>query len=264
MMGPTHATFGALSWFAVAPLVVSVTGPLTPAQTLVGAMVCCGFGLWPDIDEPHSTVSRSIGPVTVALSHAIVALSAAWYNVTKSPRENYESGGHRKLTHNWLGVGAVTVLVALLCGVGGKVAAIAVTVFATMLAMRGLMGKWAKKQGWVVSTAVAAAVGFLAFQMMPGGSYWWLFAAVLVGQLAHVAGDFPTKDGVPFTAPIPHRGKNWWDWALPAVLRFRAGGWVEYGVLMPLFTFLLTDRVVFTATGVSVVGNILRMAHLVG
>lgn len=64
VMGPTHAASGAAAWLLTAPTLTAAvtTHTMHPTQAFVGAAVCAGSALLPDIDLPSSTVSRSFGP----------------------------------------------------------------------------------------------------------------------------------------------------------------------------------------------------------
>lgn len=250
MMGPTHAMSGAALWFITAPTVVAATGnSLTPAQILVGGAICAGAAIVPDIDQPSSTVARSFGPLTWVLSKAVNAVSAGWYNLTRTSREPFRTDGHRTLTHSLLGCVGFSAGVAALCGWGGKWAALGLLFFLLGLAIRGLMGDWAKRQGWIITTVVAAGAAYAAGQVLPQESYWWLSLAVFMGTVFHsIPGDWCTKDGIPFVAPIPWRGKAWWEFAPPSFLRIRAGGGIEYGFWMPVFTLLAALGVWATLT----------------
>lgn len=239
MMGPSHAMSGAAVWMIAAPAVSAMApAPLTPAQILVGAAMCAGSALLPDIDQPSSTIARSFGPVTWVLSKGVNAASAGIYNLTKGTKEQFRSDGHRTVTHTLLGALAAGAGVSALCGFGGLWATLGLLFFLLGLAVRGLMHEWVKKQGWIITTVVAAAAAFAASQALPSGqdNYWWLGATVVFGMLVHDLGDGITAEGIPFTAPLPRNGKSWWEWTLPSFLRIRAGGLVENALLLPMFT----------------------------
>lgn len=237
VMGPTHAVSGAAAWLLLAPAAAKVTGnDVDPAATAVAAAVCAGAALLPDIDHPRSTVSRSFGWPSQAVAHLVDAASAAVYNVTRGPRDEERSGGHRTLTHTALFTVTLGVVVSVLAAVFGKWAVIG-TLFVTVgLAIRGLMADWAKREGWIVTTATAAAAAAAAWWALPEDNYWWLGLAVAVGATMHLLGDMITKNGCPILAPFSFRGKRWWDFTLPGFLRIRAGGWFEYAVLLPVLS----------------------------
>lgn len=234
MMGPTHAMSGAALWLVAAPLISSVAPqPFSTAEVLVGAALCAGAAVVPDIDEPSSTIARSFGPVSWLAAKGVWWLSVAWYNLTRGPGDPPSADGHRKLTHTLFGQILLTGLAAALAGWGGRTGALILMFILTGLAMRGLMHTWVKRNGWIVTTTAAAAATWAAAEWLPGGgSYWWLTATVFAGVVIHGLGDTPTKDGMPWLAPfIPIRGKRWFDVALPSLLRFKANGWLDKAFL---------------------------------
>lgn len=237
VMGPTHAVSGAAAWLAIAPTAALVSGNTTdPLTTAVGTAVCAGSALAPDIDSPQSTVARSFGFLSVLAAHVVDAIAAGFYNLTKGPKDEPRTSGHRTLTHTAVFTVALGAVVAAVCGAGSKWA-VGVVLFITLgLAIRGLMADWAKQQGWIVVTAASAAAAVGVLWLLPSGNYWWLGAAVAVGATMHLFGDMITKNGCPIIAPIPFRGRVWWEFTLPAFLRIRAGGWFEYTLLLPALT----------------------------
>lgn len=237
VMGPTHAMSGAAAWLFGAGAVTAVTGShLSTEQILVGAGVCAGCALLPDIDSPSSTVARSIGPITQGLAYLVSAASNAAYRLTAGPRDENREGGHRTLTHTLLFAVAVGAAVsALVTSIGTW--AVAGTLFFTLsLALRGLLVDWAKKEGWIAVTLASAAAAFWAYTIVGGQSFWWLGFAVTGGMVVHDLGDMITKQGAPLLAPLPVRGKRWWEFSLPGFLRIRAGGLFEYALLLPALT----------------------------
>lgn len=233
-MGPTHAMSGAAAWLFAANGVAAVTGStLNTPQLLIGAAVCAGSALLPDIDSPSSTVARSLGPLTQGLAHIVSSVSAVIFNATATPKDGRRTGGHRTVTHTLLGAIAAGVAVSALTATVGTWAVVGVLFFTLSLALRGLMADWAAKEGWIGVSAVAAALTAWAYTGMGGQSFWWLGSAVTAGMLLHDLGDMITKEGCPLLWPLVWRGKTWWEFAPPGFLRIRAGGAVEYGLLLP-------------------------------
>ena len=59
MLGHDHALSGALAFAAVAPLL-----PVSGTQLAVAAALTAGAGILPDLDEPGSTIARTLGFLT--------------------------------------------------------------------------------------------------------------------------------------------------------------------------------------------------------
>lgn len=239
VMGPTHALSGVAVWMAGAAGLQMFGHALPASELAVGAAACAGAALLPDIDHPSSTVARTYGPVSTALAHVVDNVSTVVYNATRTSREEQRTGGHRTLTHTAVFAVALGGLVGAACGWFGKPAA-AVVLFSLLgLALRGLMGRWARRQGWAVTSLVAAAAAAAAMWWLPADrGYPILGLAVTVGSITHCLGDMITKQGCPLAWPIVHRGKRWWEFAPPAALRIRAGGDFEKVVLVPVLAFV--------------------------
>lgn len=205
MLGVSHAATGLL----VGAVLGAAVGA-HPVDVVVCAAVGAGAALLPDLDEPGSTVGRSLGAVTRGVSGVLRSVSSRVYRATATSYELGDSrsdGGHRYLTHTVpavLGFGAVAWGVAVLGWVG-----LGVVVFA--MAALGLgcvareFGRKAVQAAGLAAAAVAGAAVVLG--SVPG----WLVACVVsVGALTHVLGDWLTRSGVPLLWPLTHRGKRWW------------------------------------------------------
>ncbi|MFJ4741297.1 metal-dependent hydrolase [Streptomyces sp. NPDC088775] len=247
VMGPTHALSGVAVWMAGAAGLQMCGVTVPGAEVAVGAAVSAGAALLPDIDHPSSTVARTFGPVSTALSHGVDRAATAVYNLTRTAREAPRTGGHRTLTHTAVFAAAAGGLVSTACGLLGKPAAVTVLFLMLGLAIRGLMGRWARRQGWMVTTLVtAAAAAGAVWWLPPGRGYPVLGLAVAVGSLTHCLGDMITKQGCPLAWPLVHRGKRWWEFAPPAALRIRAGGSFEKAVLVPVLAVLTAASTAFS------------------
>lgn len=92
MMGRTHLTIGGAAWLGVMAIPHS---PVTGAVALASGWLLSSFGaLCPDMDQKQSMGSRMFGPITQAISWVVRAVS----------------GGHRKLTHSFLGFAIVAAI----------------------------------------------------------------------------------------------------------------------------------------------------------
>lgn len=281
VMGPTHAMSGAAAWLAVvgaagagvsAPGTGVLVGMPLPVVAM-GAAVCAGGALLPDIDCPGSlslkdgsTVVRAFGIVGEVVGQGMDAMALLVFNVTKSRHDPDRHSGHRLLTHTAIfavGLGMLTSLAASLPGTfaaGGKrystgtVMALLIMWSCLHLSLFGLFEKWTKKErkkfsliGVMVISAVLTTVTASTLPVEAArGKFWWLGLAVGGGSAVHCLGDAITRAGVPFLWPIPIRGRRWWEIQLPSLLAIRAGGRFEYGALFPVLTVLTLWLMVYT------------------
>ena len=81
MMGRHHALSGALVWFGVAGVAMHKTAH--PVELIATTAVCAASSVLPDIDEPGSSVARSLGAVSETISRIT----------------NKVCGGHRHASH---------------------------------------------------------------------------------------------------------------------------------------------------------------------
>lgn len=209
MLGPSHSATGLLAGVAVGALAGA-----HPSDVLVCAAVGAGSALLPDLDEPGSTVGRSLGMVTSATSTLLRGLSRRVYRATATAYDlrGRGDGGHRHLTHT---APAVAVFGALAGGVAALgVLGLGVVVFAmAALGLACVAKPFGRKA--VQSAGVAAAVVAGAAVVFGSAPWWLLGVTVGVGALVHVLGDWLTRSGVPLAWPLTYRGKRWWMFRSP-------------------------------------------------
>lgn len=252
VMGPTHAVSGALVGLLVADVLPrDWGGPSSTPEALAFAGVCAGAALLPDLDTAQSTVSRSFGPVSQALARGIDKVSTAYYNITRGSKDRKRRGGHRTMTHTALFAALLGTTVSLAVARFGREAIIAVLFITLGLALRGLFGNWAKKNGWFVVTLVTAVLSVVMWRAFPGNvGSTGLGVAVALGCATHCLGDAITKEGIPFLSPfVPWRGKRWWEFRLPRALAIRAGGPFEIVVLGPVMTVAAVGVAIWSVDG---------------
>lgn len=92
MLGRTHSLSGAAAWITLA----ATTYHASPPSAGLGALLCAGGALLPDLDQRGSTAARSLGALTGA---------AAWV-IGRC------SGGHRHGTHSIAGLAVLCALAA--------------------------------------------------------------------------------------------------------------------------------------------------------
>ena len=231
MLGHSHAASGALAWVCAAGALPPLLGTsLGPRDIIVGAVVCAGAALLPDLDHHDSTIANFLGPPS-ELAARIVSWAA---------------GGHRQATHSFLFAGLTGAAVALGEWLWGGAFGLAVVFTMLALALAGLRicppGPGLRAWGTV---AVEAGAGtWLVARYLPG--VWdWLPFAVALGSLAHIAGDCLTERGCPLL--WPHRKR----YALPVISS--TGNAVETMVLVPVMT--VATVVVFWVTTVVPAGH---------
>lgn len=219
MMGTQHAACGAAAWVVVAsdyelslrgiaePLAQQFTGlawlpdaiPLGmglldvgPGAVLIGAIICAGAALLPDIDHHNASIAHSLPPFSMVLARFFQTIS----------------GGHRNGTHSLLGIvffGIVAWLAGLVAipnvgpfdnlGIGAGLLAVILSAFA--FKVLHFMPARARKAPW----AAGIAIGILTMMTSPDGP-WWLVINVMLGVAVHIAGDMLTKEGCNLTWPL--------------------------------------------------------------
>ncbi len=237
MMGVHHAVSGAAAWIAVTSVSHAIPAwgfyPLSGGQVALGALICAGAALLPDADHPNATIAHSV-PVA---GKAVTSLVAA------------TSGGHRHGTHSglsavvaiiacfifpWFGLVTTTPMSPYVIGAG--VVAAALLAFAVKVLK--IVRSWFV--AWLTGIAISAAITWF----MPA-QWVWLPAAVAIGWVTHLVGDFLTVGGLPIFWPLkPRPPKGWgnsplWSnggyFSLP--LLGRAGSWREWVLAIPLWLY---------------------------
>jgi len=251
MMGPAHALSGAAAWLGVGAAASAMDRPMPWPVLLVGALICAGAALAPDLDHKAATISRAFGPVSRNLCEIIDKLSYAAYKSTRKPGDPRRSGGHRTLTHTWLWAVMCGAGAAAVCVLGGRWGVLAVLFVHMVLAIEGLLWRHARVSSdvlvWLLGVSSAwmladildkpgNGAGWLFTQ--PGQEYLWIGLPIVLGALVHCIGDALTVSGCPIFWPIPIGRKRWYPVGPPKVMRFRAGSWVELKVLTPVFMLL--------------------------
>jgi len=229
MMGPAHSLSGAAAWLGVGA-VAAATGHEMPWPVLVvGALICAGAALAPDLDHKAATISRAFGPVSKTLCEVVDKISYAAYKTTRKPGDPTRNGGHRTLTHTWLWAVLVGGGASGLALIGGRWAVLFILFVHMVLAIEGLMWKAARTSSDILVWLLGATSAWTLASILdkPGNGSNWLFT-----------GDALTVSGCPILWPIPLGRKRWYPLGPPKSMRFRAGSWVELKVLTPAFVVL--------------------------
>jgi membrane-bound metal-dependent hydrolase YbcI (DUF457 family) len=197
--GVTHVAIG-----ASVPL--GLIHDVGVAQCAVMAVISAGFSLGPDVDHPHSTISRALP--RFAHEAALWASGKARSVSTGRDQRSFASRAsighavdHRALTHT----GASSLVVGVTAGVWSMLpfGVIALTVFAALVG-RQLIPKRVRK--WTYPGVAAAGILAWASDLDP----WLAGLAAGLGWLSHVIADGCTTFGVPLAWPITVQGKKWW------------------------------------------------------
>ncbi|WP_433378196.1 metal-dependent hydrolase [Actinoplanes sp. CA-142083] len=246
MMGPSHALSGAAAWLAGSWALDTFAGySQSPLAVAVGATVCAGGALLPDLDlsgkvtrnQGGATVARTFGVFSLFVAEVIEKFSLGIYTATRLSRDPRRNNGHRTFTH--------TLPFAALVGWGttalathyGKWAVVGIIFFMAGLALRGLFDEWAERAGWVIVTLCSAAIALFTAARLPGDrGYPMLGFAVGVGCFVHLLGDIITSAGVPILWPIPTGRRMWRMVGVPNGIAVRVGGKTETIVLRTAFT----------------------------
>lgn len=209
MLGVSHAATGLLAGVAVGALLGA-----HPVDVVSCAAVGAGAALLPDLDEPGSTVGRSLGFASRGVSRALRAASRRVYRATATPYDlrGRGDGGHRHLTHTIPAVvcfGAVAAGVSALGALGAGVVVFSMAALGLGCVLKPFGRRAVQSAGVAAACVAGAAVVF-------GAAPWWLLGVtVSVGALVHVLGDWLTRSGVPLAWPLKHRGKRWWMFRSP-------------------------------------------------
>jgi len=248
MMGPSHALSGAATWLAGSWVLDRFAGyEQSPLAVAVGAAVCAGGALLPDLDlsgkvtrnQGGATVSRAFGVFSLFVAEVIEKVSLGVYRATRLAKDPDRENGHRTLTHTI----PFTVLVGwgttALCAGYGKWAVIPILFLMMGLALRGLFHRWAERAGWLIVTLVSAGAAYGTFRYLPADrGYPMLGLAVGVGCLVHLLGDIVTSAGIPLLWPIPTGRRMWRMVGVPDGVSVNVGGKVEVLLLRTVFTLV--------------------------
>lgn len=237
--GPTHAMSGLTAWATATALAGdSALGTLSIKGWCVGAVLCAGAALLPDLDHPESTVSSTFGPVTAAGSKLINAISHGIYQVTRTKRDSKRDGGHRGFTHTLVFAVLAAIITTAIVQTSQSWALPLLMFFFSGLAVRGIMHKWCPRNDalWITGTALMLTYACLKWTDQASADAAACGVAVGIGCIAHYLGDAITEQGCPILWPVPIRFKTWYPVAPPKIMRMRTGGTVEMAVVGPLLT----------------------------
>lgn len=217
MLGKTHALSGA----AAGAVACAALGASLPVTAVV-VPIMAGAAYLPDLDSPGSTVSRSLGPITGAVSRGIMGLSKGIVHITRGPKDTVK-GAHRTFTHSLIGFAAFGA-VAWAAAKFGDVYLGGYYVTAVILAFLMSMGAMALTKNTLVSSLIALAMGTAIVFFNIAIDPIIVGAIVAGGMIIHTLGDSVTKSGAPWLGGIRIGGKAWRSFHLvPKPLRITTG-----------------------------------------
>ncbi|MGW6978239.1 metal-dependent hydrolase [Streptomyces sp. NPDC054932] len=251
MMGPAHSLSGAAAWLGVGAATAAAGHPMPWPVLVVGALICAGAALAPDLDHKSATISRAFGPLSKGLCEVVDKISYAVYKGTRSKKDARRTGGHRTLTHTWLWAVLIGGGASVLAVTADRWGVLALLFVHLVLAVEGLLWRAARMSSDVLVWLLGATSAWILAGVLdqpgnganwlftdPGQEYLWLGLPIVLGALVHDIGDALTVSGCPVLWPLPIGGKRWYPIGPPKAMRFRAGSWVELKVLMPVFILL--------------------------
>ncbi|MDJ0342981.1 metal-dependent hydrolase [Streptomyces sp. H10-C2] len=251
MMGPAHSLSGAAAWLGVGAGAAALDHAMPWPTLVVGALICAGAALAPDLDHKAATISRAFGPISRALCEIIDKLSHATYTATRMKGDPRRNGGHRTLTHTWLWAALLGSGCSAAALFGGRWAVLGILFVHMVLAVEGLLWRQARASSDVLVWLLGATGAWVLADVLdnpgngkdwlftePGQHYLWIGIPIVLGSLVHCIGDALTVSGCPILWPIPIGRKRWYPMGPPKFMRFRAGSWVEIKVLTPAFFVL--------------------------
>jgi len=210
MMGRAHA----LSGYAVG---MAFTEAIFMAPWDVRVMsvgIIAGGALLPDLDQPSSTASRSLGWLTVWIAKGVAYASLSIYHATRLPGDSpSKENPHRLITH--VPVGAVTfgILAAVICLVSPYAGAVIVGLMVA-LGVRAVPTLRHAAQdhlpaGGVGLFLLGTVLGW--WELTHHFAWWWVVpVSITLGCLVHREGDWCTKGGVPRRLwPLPEEDERW-------------------------------------------------------
>lgn len=262
MMGPAHSLSGAAAWLGVGAIAAGLGHPMPWPTVLVGALICAGAALAPDLDHQAATISRAFGPLSRALCKIVDGLAHATYKATRKKGDPRRAGGHRTLTHTWLWAVLVGGGFSAAAVYGGRWAVLVILFIHMVLAVEGLLWRQARMSSDVLVWLLGATSAWMLADVLddpgngkdwlftqPGQHYLWIGLPIVLGSLVHCIGDALTVSGCPVLWPIPIGRRRWYPVGPPKFMRFRAGSWVEIKVLTPVF-FVLGGGCALGALGI--------------
>lgn len=166
MMSPEHSLSGATAGYVASVIIESVFGvEMFWVIPHLIAVIVAGWANWPDCDTRQSTVSTSLGWLTLSLHHLVTMICAAVYYATRTDADPADKPRiHRGATHTWPGALVMGAIVAAIC---------AIWPHWCVPAVLGISLHWAAR-GIYIPTAIDKPIGK---SKLAGKGFWRRLAA---------------------------------------------------------------------------------------
>lgn len=268
-MGFTHA----LSAVAVVAVILVfapnfmfwVIGTTSIPLLVLALFTIAGGALVPDLDNTRSTAESALGPLGNAVSTCFRASSLVFQTAIRTPKDDSKPNPHRGAWHSPIFCTILAFLVYLGAIIPHEVnipylnksftiGEIFVVLFTSTIILIGFSALFKKgmkairnKGGEIFGDLLAFLTSFaftvaLYSQRPDGLSVMWLPASFYIGMVIHHLGDGFTTMGNPFLAPIPYKGKCWWNFRIPP--HIKAGGAAENYFFIPMFSVIILLAVI--------------------
>lgn len=261
-LGPTHALsavslFLLITWLAKDFVFGTMLNTTNITVYITSLIIVVGAALMPDLDSVRSTSISTLGIVGKVLSKAMRATSLLIQSTIKGKYDKPTGDPHRGFWHTAISAVLAGLLVSLVTSITiilpfkllGKSLTIGmlftslIIFISIQLAFASLFGKHyskVKRDGilsqiglMIVSGVIALAI---TFALPDNINYAWVGFSFGLGWLLHIFGDMFTVAGVPVLFPYARKGKRWWTYRMPFAIK--AGGPIEFGLMVPLFTII--------------------------
>lgn len=273
-MGPTHALSAIAIYLLIAALIPNILFN-NILQTdnififIASIFIIAGSAVLPDLDNTKSTAISTLGILGKLLSKGMRAFSVMIYFAIKGERDDNNPNPHRGFWHTLVSSLLVLFIVTLTTSLPGSITLpilnkeskisflfACIWIFVCLqLSLASLFGQATKKikknnffgSLFITIVTILVTVSILAFAPSTL-SYSWIGAVMALGYTIHILGDTLTVAGTPLLWPYKNKGKRWWTYRL---LKIKAGGPIEYGIFIPLFStitiFSLVKLLMFLA-----------------
>jgi hypothetical protein len=219
-------------------------------------LVIAGGALMPDLDNTQSSAKSSLGFIGKGISMFMRVTAPILKTLVHTKYDKDLEEAHRGFYHTALAAFLFGAGATFLCSdkinipisgftITGKTFAIIIAFIASHIALsvlaKPILRQMKSSAGPVLSTVIptlfSIGVVWMLISMLPDNTdYTMMGVGFGIGWLIHELGDCLTTQGDPILAPIPIRGKCWYN---IRILPIKAGGLIENFVFIPVFTVII-------------------------